>query len=267
MQFRPFGDTGRVLSCLGLDISDNIVSQDQYNAIVARAVNRGLNHVLFHWHILDKELDYSSALKTDSALDISLLAPADPRKLKKTVYKALEKLDIQALDFLVIESHNSLLLNNVLTSLMNEGTVRHIVFSVSEEVENLEDLIFQDFYEGVSFSGEGVLNLLHFASAEKIGVQVFNIFSGNPDTADSSLRFLNKALSLSDINIIHHRFNTPEEVDLIVDYIDDEAVDHEGLTKEELTERLEALKEQALIEKKSIIQKVLESFSRQECRQ
>lgn len=258
MQFRPYGDTGRVLSCLGVEIASNIKSQNQYNSILNRALKRGINYIQYDHKLFRRFINLRKGLEGAgdvNSLDIGVVVPSNILKIKKVLKQATTQLEVSSIDYLIIQGRvsDSILINRYLNYLRKDNRVRHIIFSISDgdiEIDRLENC---DQLDGVHFRGDAVLNALnsdYVYNAEK-GASVHNIYSGDKYKAENSLIFIAKALAISDIHLVTHRFINAREVDVVVDFIEKEEAYHDStLTDEEIlrhvreVEYYEVLKEQ-----------------------
>ncbi len=231
MQFRPYGDTGRVLSCLGVEISSNIKNQKQYNQILERAVARGINYIQYDYRIFRRFIDLKQGLdnvSNSSSIDIGIVVPSSIIKIKQILAMATKQLDVSSIDFLIIDSKisESFLVSKLLTFLKKDNRVRHVLASVSDVHKDIDKLENTEGLEGVNFTGYSVLKALKkdYSYNTHKGITVQNIFSGDKYKAENSLIFIAKALSISDINLITHRFINGKEVDFVIDFIEKEEV-------------------------------------------
>ncbi|MBN2618893.1 MAG: hypothetical protein JXR64_11340 [Spirochaetales bacterium] len=242
MQFRPYGDTGRVLSCLGVEISSNIKTQHQYNLILERAFSRGINYIQFDYKMLRRFINLKEGLdksKHENSVDIGVVVPSNIIKIKNILKKITKQLDTPSIDFLIIQGKisDSILINRFLTLLKKDSRVRHIVFCVSDVSKDIDKLEHMEGLDGVNFRGNAVLKALkkdYSLNIEK-GTSVHNIYSGDKYKAENSLIFISKALANSDIHLVTHRFINSREVDFVVDYIEkEESLDDRVLTDEDI---------------------------------
>ncbi|QEN04164.1 hypothetical protein EW093_05415 [Thiospirochaeta perfilievii] len=229
MQFRPYGDTGRVLSCLGVDISNNIKNQHQYNSILKKSLERGINYIQFDYKVFRKFINLKEGLdkaRKDNSVDIGIVVPSNIIKIKNILKVATKSLDITSVDFLIIQGSisDSFLITKILSYLKKDNRVRHVIASISDVNKDIYKLENTEGLDGVNFSGDAVLKALkkdYMYNSHK-GTTVKNIFSGDKYKAKNSLIFIAKALSISDINIVTHRFINAKEVDFVIDFIEKE---------------------------------------------
>ncbi len=118
MQFRPYGDTGRVLSCLGVEVSYNIKKQHQYNSILNRAFKRGINYVQYDYRMFRRFINLKQGLdkaKQGSPVDIGIVVPSNILKIKSILKLATKQLEVSSIDFLIIQGtiSDSLLISNI----------------------------------------------------------------------------------------------------------------------------------------------------------
>ena len=233
MQFRPYGDTGRVLSCLGIDISRNIKNQYQYNSILERAFNRGINYIQFDYRVFRKSIDLKAGLDKraeGSIVDIGIVVPSNILIIKKTITKATKELGVSSIDFLIIQGKisDSILVTKFLTFLKKDNRVRHILFTVSDRNKDISSLESTESLDGVNFTGKSVLKALNrnYSFNAGKGTTVHNIYSGDKYKAENSIIFVAKALSISDIHMVTHRFLSAKEVDFVIDFIEKEEPNH-----------------------------------------
>lgn len=229
MQFRPYGDTGRVLSCLGVEVSYNIKKQHQYNSILNRAFKRGINYVQFDYRMFRRFINLKEGLdkaKQGSPVDIGIVVPSNIIKIKSILNQATKQLNVSSIDFLVIQGtiSDSLLISNILNYLKKDSRVRHIIATVSDGKKDITKLENTESLDGVNFTGNAVLKTLgrNYSYNSHKGTTVHNIYSGDKYKANNSLLFIAKSLSISDINIVTHRFINAKEVDFVIDFVEKE---------------------------------------------
>lgn len=242
MQFRPYGDTGRVLSCLGVEISSNIKNQHQYNSILDKAFKRGINYIQYDYRMFRRFLHLKEGLdqaKYGNQIDIGIVVPSNIIKIKKILKLATKQLDVSSIDFLIIQGRisDSILISRFLSYLKKDNRVRHVISCVSDSEKNIDKLENIDGLDGLNFRGDAVINALNkdYSYNSKKGTTVHNIYSGDKYKALNSLVFIEKALSISDINIVTHRFINAGEVDFVIDFIEKGEVCHnETLSDEDI---------------------------------
>ncbi|OQY38224.1 MAG: hypothetical protein B6229_06435 [Spirochaetaceae bacterium 4572_7] len=229
MQFRPYGDTGRVLSCLGVEVSTNIKKQHQYNSILNRAFKRGINYIQYDYRIFKRSINLKEGLdkaKDGTAIDIGVVVPPSIFTIKKVLKLATTQLDITTIDFLIIQgaSSDSFLISKILEFLKKDSRVRHIIATVYDKSKDISKLENSDNLDGVNFTGAAVLKVLNksYEYNSHKGTSIHNIYSGDKYKAASSLLFIAKALSVSDINMVTHRFINAREIDFVIDFIEKE---------------------------------------------
>lgn len=242
MQFRPYGDTGRVLSCLGVEVSYNIKKQHQYNSILNRAFKRGINYIQYDYRMFRRFINLKQGLdkaKQGTPVDIGIVVPSSIFKIKSILKQATKQLGVTSIDFLIIQGKisDSLLISNILNYLKKDSRVRHIIATVSDSNKDISKLENTDSLDGVNFTGHAVLKALNrdYSYNSHKGTTVHNIYSGDKYKADNSILFIAKSLSISDINIVTHRFINSKEVDFVIDFIEKEEAYHDrDLSDEEI---------------------------------
>ncbi len=242
MQFRPYGDTGRVLSCLGAEVSYNIKNQHQYNSILNRAFKRGINYIQFDYRMFRRFINLKDGLdkaKQGTPIDIGIVVPSNIIKIKSILKQATKQLDVTSIDFLIIQGNisDSMLISNILNFLKKDSRVRHIIATVFDDKKDITRLEDTEELDGVNFTGKSVIKALNkdYSYNSHKGTTVQNIYSGDKYKADDSLLFIAKSLSISDINIVTHKFINAKEVDFVIDFIEkEEAYNDSQLTDEEI---------------------------------
>lgn len=273
MQFRPYGDTGRVLSCLGVEISGNIKRQHQYNTILNRAFKRGINYIQFDYRVFRKFLNLKEGLdKADSgaSIDIGLEVPQNLFKIKTALKQATRQLGISSIDFLIISGKNpdSILLSNLVSYLKKDSRVRHVIATVSSGKQEITKLENSEILDGVNFTKDSVIRALNrnYSYNTHKGTTVHNIYSGDKYKAENSILFIAKSLSISDINLVTHKFINGKEVDFVVDFIEKEEAYHKDtLTDDEIIEHVQNLHYyDVLKDQKSLFKKIKSIFRKKE---
>jgi len=269
VQFRPYGDTGRVLSCLGVEISSNIKNQHQYNSILNKAFERGINYIQFDYKVFRKFINLKQGLdqaKQGTQIDIGIVVPSNIIKIKKIIKVVIKQLDITSIDFLVIQGgiSDSMLKSRFLTFVKKDNRIRHVLFSVSDSNKDIEKLESTEGLDGLNFRGDAVIKALNkdYSYNSQKGTTVHNIYSGDKYKAVNSLIFIEKALSISDINIVMHRFINAREVDFVIDFIEKgKAYNNEVLTDEEILSQVQKLHYyEVLKSQKSLLKKIKSIF-------
>lgn len=240
MQFRPYGDTGRVLSCLGVEISGNIKNQYQYNSILKKAFERGINYIQFDYRVLRRFINFKEGLDQANgnfSFDIGIVVPSNIIKIKNILKVVTKSLGISSIDFLIIKGtlSDTFLITRVLNYLKKDNRVRHVIASVSDGQREIKRLENADGLDGIRFTGDAVLKALNrqYSYNNQKGISVANIFSGDKYKAHNSLIFIAKALSISDINIVTHKFINDREVDFVIDFIEKEEEFNDSLLSDE----------------------------------
>ncbi|MGL1891354.1 MAG: hypothetical protein OCD02_06970 [Spirochaetaceae bacterium] len=272
MQFRPYGDTGRVLSCLGVDISSNIKNQYQYDTILNQAFNRGINYIQYDYRMFRRFINLKAGLDKahqGTPVDIGIVVPSNILKIKNVLNKAIKQLDITSIDFLIIQGRisESILVTNFLTLLKKDNRVRHVIFTVADADKQIDKLENTEGLDGVNFTGDAVLNALNrdYSYNQHKGTTVHNIFSGDKYKAENSIIFLAKALSISDINIVTHRFINFKEVDFVIDFIEkEEAYNDSVLTDEQILEHVQEVHYYDVLKGQKSLYKKIKSLFRKE---
>lgn len=273
MQFRPYGDTGRVLSCLGVEISGNIKRQHQYNTILNRAFKRGINYIQYDHRIFRKFLNLKEGLnKADpgASIDIGLEVPQNLFKIKTALKHATRQLGISSVDFLIINGKNpdSILLSNLVSYLKKDSRVRHVIATVSTSKQDITKLENSEILDGVNFTKDSVIRALNrnYSYNTHKGTTVHNIYSGDKYKAENSILFIAKSLSISDINLVTHKFINGKELDFVVDFIEKEEAYHKDtLTDDEILQHVEDLHYyEVLKDQKSLLKKVKSMFRKKE---
>ncbi len=240
MQFRPYGDTGRVLSCLGVEISSNIKNQYQYNSILNKSFKRGINYIQYDYRMFRRFINLKDGLDKatqGTPVDIGIVVPSNIIKIKHTLKLATKQLDVTSIDFLIIQGtiSDSILISRILTYLKKDNRVRHVIASVSDGEKDIDRLENTEGLDGVNFTGDAVIKALNkdYSYNSHKGTSVKNIYSGDKYKAQNSLVFIAKALSISDINIVTHRFINEKEVDFVIDFIEKEEAYHDSVLTDE----------------------------------
>ncbi len=272
MQFRPYGDTGRVLSCLGIDIASNIKSQYQYNSILNRAFKRGINYIQYDYRIFRRfrrSINLKAGLdqvEQGSTVDIGIVVPSNIIKIKSVLNKATKQLDVTSIDFLIIQGKvsDSILVSKFLTYLKKDSRVRHVIFTVSDGEKDITRLESTEELDGVNFTGDAVLKAINrdYSYNEHKGTTVQNIYSGDKYKAENSIIFIAKSLSISDINIVTHKFLTSKEVDFVADFIEKEEAYHDStLSDDEILNHIKDIHYYDILKgQKSLIKKIKSVF-------
>lgn len=273
MQFRPYGDTGRVLSCMGVEISSNIKRQRQYNAILNRAFKRGINYIQYDYRIFRKFLNLKEGLdkaEPGTSIDIGLLVPQNLFKIKKTLKLATKQLGVSSIDFLIINGKNpdSILLSNLVSYLKKDSRVRHVIATVSNSKQDITKLENSEIIDGVNFTKDSVIRALNRDYSYNIhkGTTVHNIYSGDKYKADNSILFIAKSLSISDIHLVTHRFINGKEVDFVIDFIEKEEAYHKDeLSDDEILKHVEDIHYyDVLKDQKSLFKKIKSIFRKKD---
>lgn len=270
MQFRPYGDTGRVLSCLGVEMSTNIKNQHQYNSILNRAFERGINYIQYDYRIFRKFINLKQGLdqtKQGTQIDIGIVVPSSIFKIKNILKAATKQLGVSSIDFLIIQGgiSDSILTNRFLTILKKDNRVRHVIFCISDSEKNIDKLEETEALDGLNFRGDAVIKALNkdYSYNSSKGTTVHNIYSGDKYKAVNSLIFIEKALSISDINIVMHRFINAREVDFVIDFIEKgEAYHDEILSDEEILAHVQEVQYYDVIKGQKSLYKKLKSIFR-----
>lgn len=269
MQFRPYGETGRVLSCLGVEISSNIKNQYQYNSILSKSFKRGINYIQYDYRMFRRFINLKDGLdkaKQGSPVDIGIVVPSNIIKIKHTLKIATKLLDVTSIDFLIIQGtiSDSFLISRILTYLKKDTRVRHVIASVSDGGKDIERLENTEGLDGVNFTGDAVIKALNkdYSYNQHKGTSVNNIYSGDKYKAENSLIFIAKALSISDINMVTHRFINEKEVDFVIDFIEKEEAFHDSvLTDEDILNHVQKVQYyDVLKEQRSLYKKIKSLF-------
>lgn len=269
MQFRPYGETGRVLSCLGVEISSNIKNQYQYNSILSKSFKRGINYIQYDYRMFRRFINLKDGLdkaKQGSPVDIGIVVPSNIIKIKHTLKIATKLLDVTSIDFLIIQGtiSDSFLISRILTYLKKDTRVRHVIASVSDGGKDIERLENTEGLDGVNFTGDAVIKALNkdYSYNQHKGTSVKNIYSGDKYKAENSLIFIAKALSISDINMVTHRFINEKEVDFVIDFIEKEEAFHDSvLTDEDILNHVQKVQYyDVLKEQRSLYKKIKSLF-------
>ena len=270
MQFRPYGDTGRVLSCLGVEVSTNIKKQYQYNSILNRAFNRGINYIQYDYRVFRRSLNLKEGLdkaKDGTAIDIGVVVPPNVITIKKVLKLATTQLDITTIDFLIIQgaSSDSFLISKILEFLKKDSRVRHLIATVYDKSKDISKLENSEYLDGVNFTGDAVLKVLKnsYEYNSHKGTSIHNIYSGDKYKADSSLLFIAKALSVSDINMVTHKFINAKEIDFVIDFVEkEESYTGVELSNQDILNHVENLEYYEVLKNQRSLYKKIKSIFR-----
>jgi hypothetical protein len=269
MQFRPYGDTGRVLSCMGVEISSNIKKQPQYNSILNRAFKRGINYIQYDYRVFRRFLNLRQGLEKanpGTPIEIALEVPANIIKIKSILKMATKQLGVSTIDFLVINSKNpeSIILTNIINNIKKDNRVRHVIVTVNNKKQDIQKIENRDKIDGLYFTDNSVLMAIGdtYTYRGNKGASVHNIYSGDKYKADNCILFIAKALANPDINLVTHRFLNAKEVDFIIDFVEkEESLNHDELTDEKIIEHVKELEYyEVLKEQKSLFKKIKSIF-------